>query len=423
MSVEPTPEQHALRREIIAFARAELGRDAAEADRGARFPREDWQRCADFGVLGWPVPEEYGGRGLDPLTTMIALEALGYACPDNGLVFAVTNHLWGCVIHLLLHGTEEQKRRFLPGLCDGSLIGAHALSEPEAGSDILSMTSTAERDGDGYRLHGTKCFISNGPVADVFVTIVRTGTEDPGRQDQLSAFVVPADTPGVVKKRELPKMGLRSTPMGVVEFDGARVSAANLLGGEGAGYPVFTSAIEWERSFMFAPHVGAMERILETCVRQANTRRQFGRSLGSFQAVSHPIADMKIRLDMARLLLHRIGWLKREGRLALQEATMAKIFISEGLIETAKAAVELHGARGYLEEYGIERELRDALGGPIYAGSNAVQRGILAELIGVRGALSGGPVPGGVVPGGPVSGGSVSGGSAPGGASSGGEAR
>nr|WP_272922043.1 acyl-CoA dehydrogenase [Streptomyces sp. SID4936] len=178
--------------------------------------------------------------------------------------------------------------------------------------------------------------------------------------------------------------------MGVVEFDGTPVPAANLLGREGTGYPVFSSTIEWERSFMFASKVGAMERLLETCVRHANTRRQFGRTLGSHQAVSHPIADMKIRLDLAKLLLYRVGWLKREGRIALQEATMAKIFISEGLVDTARAAVELHGARGYLEEYGIERELRDALGGPIYAGANAVQRGILAELIGVRGALSGG---------------------------------
>ncbi|MEU1145655.1 acyl-CoA dehydrogenase family protein [Streptomyces sp. NPDC005863] len=406
MIVEPTPEQLRLRREIIAFARAELGRDAAEADRGARFPREDWRRCAEFGVLGWPVPEEYGGRGFDPLTTMMALEALGYACPDNGLVFAVNNHLWGCVIYLLLHGTDEQKRRFLPGLCDGSLVGAHALSEPEAGSDILAMTTTAERDGDGYRLHGTKCFISNGPVADVYVTIARTGTgAGPGRQDQLSAFLVIADMPGVVKKREMPKMGLRTTPMGVVEFDGVHVPAANLLGHEGAGYPVFTSTIEWERSFMFAPHVGAMERLLETSVRQANSRRQFGRTLGTFQAVSHPIADMKIRLELARMLLYRVGWLKRQGRLALQEATMAKIFISEGLVETARATVELHGARGYLEEYGLERELRDALAGPIYAGSNSVQRGILAELLGVSGALSGGPVAGRPVAGGPGSGG------------------
>ncbi|WP_392673781.1 acyl-CoA dehydrogenase family protein [Streptomyces sp. LN785] len=391
MDFELTVEQRALRKEVIAFAQQELGRDAAADDREGRFPREDWRRCAEFGVLGWPVPEEYGGRGFDPLTTIVALEALGYGCRDNGLVFAVNNHLWGCAIYLLLHGTEEQKQRYLRPLSAGTLIGAHALSEPEAGSDVLSMTTTAERDGDGYRLHGTKCFISNGPVADVFVVLARTG-DGARAQDQLSAFVVTSDMPGVVKARELPKMGLRTTPMGVVEFDGTPVPAANLLGREGAGYPVFTSTIEWERSFMFAPQVGAMERILETSVQQANSREQFGRTIGTFQAVSHPIADMKIRLELARTLLYRIGWMKREGRLALLEATMAKIFISESLVQTAMGAVEVHGARGYLTDDGIERELRDALGGPIYAGTNAVQRGILAELLGVRGALSsGGP--------------------------------
>ncbi|WP_330343214.1 acyl-CoA dehydrogenase family protein [Streptomyces sp. NBC_00557] len=390
MDFELTEEQRRLRKEIVAFAREELGRDADARDREGSFPWADWRRCADFGVLGWPVPEEYGGSGLDPLTTIVALEALGYGCRDNGLVFAVNNHLWACVIHLLLHGTPEQKRRFLPQLASGALIGAHALSEPEAGSDILSMTTTARREGDGYRLHGGKCFVSNGPVADVFVTLARTGDGGARAQDQLSAFLVTSDMPGVVKTREQSKMGLRSTPMGGVEFDGTPVPASHLLGREGGGYQVFTSAIEWERSFMFAAHVGAMERLLETSVRHANSRRQFGRSIGAYQAVSHRIADMRIRLELSRMLLYRVGWLKREGRLALPEATMAKIVISEGLVQTAMEAAEVHGARGYLADDGIERELRDALGGPVYAGTNAVQRGILAELTGVRGALSGG---------------------------------
>lgn len=388
MNPDLTAEQRRLRAEIIAFAREELGRDVAADDREARFPVEDWRRCAAFGVLGWPVPVEYGGRGLDPLTVIVALEALGYGCRDNGLVFAVNNHLWGCVIYLLTHGTDEQKRRYLPPLCDGTLIGAHALTEPEAGSDVLGLRTTAERDGDHYRLRGTKCFVSNGPVADVFVTLARTG--DRGRaQDGLTAFLVTADLPGVDRTRELSKMGLRTTPMGVVEFDDVRVPAANVLGREGAGYPVFTSTIEWERSFMFAAQVGAMERLLEESVRHANARRQFGRSIGGFQAVAHQIADMKIRLELARLLLYRVGRLKREGRMALTEATIAKIFISESLVRTATAAVEIHGARGYVTESGLERELRDALGGPIYAGTSAVQRGILAELVGVHGALSG----------------------------------
>ena len=392
MDLELSAQQRRLRKEVIAFAQRELGHNAAELDRESRFPREDWQRCAEFGVLGWPVPQEYGGRGLDPLTTIIALEALGYGCRDNGLVFAVNNHLWGCAIHLLLHGTHQQKQQYLPALCEGSLIGAQALSEPGTGSDLLGLTTRARRDGNSYRLHSTKCFISNGPVADVFIVLARTG--DGGRtQNQLSAFLVTADMPGVVKTREQPKMGLRTTPMGVVEFDGTPVPSANLLGREGAGYAVFTSSIEWERSFAFASHVGTMERLLEASVRHANSRQQFGRSIGTFQAVSHPIADMKIRLELARMLLYKVGWLKREGRLALLEATMAKIFVSESLVQTATAALEVHGARGYLTDDGIERELRDALGGPIYAGTNAVQRGILAELLGVQGTLSspGGP--------------------------------
>lgn len=384
-----TAEQRELRAEVIAFARECLGHDVAAADREASFPRQDWRRCAQFGVLGWPVPVEYGGRGLDPLTTIIALEALGYGCRDNGLVFAINNHLWGCAIYLIEHGTPEQKSRYLQPMCDGRLVGAHALTEPDAGSDMLSLRTTARRDGDRYLLNGTKCFISNGPVADVFVTLART-SDGGSAQDQLSAFLVTADLPGIRKTREFSKLGLRTCPMGVVELHDTPVPAQNLIGREGAGYSIFTSTIEWERAFMFAGHVGAMQRLLEVSTAHAGSRRQFGRTIASFQAVSHEIADMKIRLELAKLILYQVGWLKREGRLALLEATIAKIFISESLVATANAALEVHGARGYVTDLGIERELRDALGAPIYAGTSAVQRGILAELLGLQGSLSGG---------------------------------
>ncbi|MGH3761090.1 acyl-CoA dehydrogenase family protein [Actinophytocola sp.] len=389
MDFELTAEQRKLRHETIEFARRELGADLEKVEQDGRFSAADWARCADFGVLGWPVPGEYGGSGFDPVTTMVALEALGYGCRDNGLVFAVNNHLWGCVIYLLLHGSEEQKSRFLEPMCAGRLIGAHALSEPDAGSDVLSMSTTARRDGDDYVLRGTKCFVSNGPVADVFVVLARTGDEADSAQDGLSAFLVTADLPGVRTVRELAKLGLRSTPMGVVEFDDVVVPAANLLGRAGAGYAIFTATIEWERSFMFGSQVGVMERLLETCLEHARSRRQFGRPIGSFQAVAHQIADMKIRLELARLILYRVAWLKREGRFALLDSTIAKIFVSESLVQTAMAAVDVHGARGYLTDHGVERELRDALGGPIFAGTSSVQRGILAELLGLTGALSG----------------------------------
>jgi alkylation response protein AidB-like acyl-CoA dehydrogenase len=382
--------QRALRRQVTRFAREHLGERAAELDREAAFPRADWQRCADHGVLGWPVAKEYGGSGFDPVTTVVALEALGYGCRDNGLVFAITNHLWGCVVYLIEHGTEEQRRRLLKPLCSGELIGAHALSEPEAGSDILSMRTTARREGDMYVLDGEKWFVSNAPVADVFVVFARTGGER-SAQEQLSAFLVTADLPGVRISREFDKLGLRTTPMGAVRFEGTPVPVENRLGGEGDGYAIFTSTIEWERSFMFAPHVGAMRRLLDTATERAAQRRQFGRPIGSFQSVAHEIADMRIRLELAQLILYKVAWLKSQGATALLESTIAKVVISEGLVANAMAAVQVHGARGYLTEFGVERELRDALGGPIYAGTSGVHRGILAELLGLTGNLSGGP--------------------------------
>lgn len=390
MDFDLTAEQRALKRDIVAFARRELGTRVVEDDQSSRFPVEDWRKCADFGVLGWPIPTAYGGRGLDPLSTMIALEALGYGCLDNGLVFAINNHLWGCAIYVLLHGTEEQKQRFLEPMCKGTLVGAHALSEPEAGSDVLSLTTVAERFGDHYVLRGTKCFVSNGPEADLFVVLARTGGQG-GRQNELSAFLVTADLPGVEKTREFSKLGLRTATMGEIKFDDVRVPAGRLIGREGAGYSVFMSTIEWERSFMFASQVGAMERLLDTSLQYASSRKQFRRAIGSFQAVAHQIADMKIRLELARLILYRVGWLKREGRLALLDATIAKVFVSESHVLSAMAALQIHGARGYLTDLSLERELRDALGGPIYAGTSAVQRGVLAELLGLQGVLSGEP--------------------------------
>ncbi|EIE99120.1 acyl-CoA dehydrogenase family protein [Saccharomonospora glauca] len=377
-----TAEQTQLRRSIIEFAERELG-DAAESDRAARLNRDAWKKCAEFGITGWPVPKAYGGAGLDPVTIAVGLEALGYGCRDNGLVFALNNHLWACTVYLVEHGTEEQKARFLPGLADGSLIGAHALTEPESGSDVLGMKTTAERHGDTYVLRGTKTFISNAPVADVFLTFARTGSEDSPAAGALSAFVVTADLPGFRVSRSWEKAGLRSTEMGQVEFDECRVPAANLLGAEGNGFNLFTSSIDWERSVLFASQIGVMERVLDDCVEHVRRRRQFGKPLGAQQAVRHRIADMKVRLELARLAMYKAAWRKREGHLAPLDAAIAKLAISESHLRSMLDAVQLHGARGYLTEFGVERELRDALAGTIYGGTSEIQRDIVAGLLGV----------------------------------------
>jgi alkylation response protein AidB-like acyl-CoA dehydrogenase len=384
MDFAPTPEQEKLADEVVEFAQAELCDAAADNDRAATFDRGAWKRCADFGVLGWPVPVEYGGAGYDALTCVLAYEALGYGCADNGLVFAINNHVWACTSYVLTHGTEEQRARYLPGLSDGSIVGAHALTEPDAGSDMLALTTTARPDGVGYVLDGTKTFISNAPCADLFVLFARTGGPDVADQLALSAFLVPGDTPGLEVTREWEKAGLRGTPMGEVTLDGVRLAASQLLGREGQGYGIFMSTIEWERGFMFASPVGVLRRLLERSVAHANGRRQFGRRIGAFDAVSHKIADMRVRLEMARLMLYRFAWLRDADRLALLESSLLKLHVSESLVASALDAVQLHGARGYLTDFGIERELRDAFGTTIYGGTSEIHRSVIARLSGVR---------------------------------------
>jgi alkylation response protein AidB-like acyl-CoA dehydrogenase len=377
-----TPAQRLLVDDVTEFARQELSAGATHNDRTAEFDRKAWRRCAEHGVLGWSIPREFGGAGLDPLSCLLAFEALGYGCTDNGLVFAVNNHVWACVSYLLGYGTGEQQACFLPGMADGSLVGAQALTEPESGSDVLSLSTIARPIPEGYVLDGVKTFISNAPCADLFVLFARTG-DGPDPQQAISAFLVPAGTPGVRVSRVWDKAGLRGAPMGEVELDGVVLDRRHLLGGEGHGYQVFTSTIEGERGGMFASAVGALRRIVETATDYANTRRQFGRPIGSFQAVSHKLADMRVRLELSRLMLYRYGWLKQHRKLALLESSILKLYVSEGLVASALDAMQIHGARGYLADFGMEREVRDALATTLYAGTSEIHRSVIARLTGV----------------------------------------
>ena len=382
ISFDWEPDQLAFRKSVVKFAQKELNLDLIEKDRQSHFNQEGWQKCAEFGILGWPIAQEYGGQGLDPLTTILGLEGLGYGCQDNGLVFAINNHLWSCAVSIASFGTEVQKQQYLPALCQGTSIGGHALTEPNAGSATFDMQTEAIPHGDYYIFNGTKTFISNAPVADVYVTFARTNPEVDSQQG-ISAFIIPKDLPGLTIEKEWEKSGLRTAPMGELVFQNCKIPAAHRLGKEGRGFNIFQSTISWERGFLFASQVGAMERILERCVKQARNRRQFGQSIGSFQGVSHKIADMKMRLELAKLMLYKIGWLKKEGKRAFLESSISKIFISEGLIQTCQDAIQIHGARGYMTDYELERELRDSLSGTIYAGTSEIHRNIISTLVGV----------------------------------------
>ena len=367
----------------VTFARDRLAPDLnlTARDQAGEFWREGWTRCGEFGLHGLPVPDQYGGMGLGLPETIAAMEGLGYACEDNGLILAVNASLWTNTIPILRYGTEAQKSRWLPLLASGSLIGANGASEPDAGSDIFSMQTLAERTGAGWVLNGRKIWVTAGPVADVFVCYATT---DPAKGVLgITAFIVPEATPGFRVVRDIPKMGVKTVPMGELAFEDCRLPLDALLGREGRGAEVFNCSMEWERGAILAAALGTMRRQLEQCITHARTRKQFGKPIGKFQAVSHRIVDMKLRLETCRPLVYKIGWLKSQNEDATVASAIAKLYVSECYVQNSLDAVALFGASGYIVETGIERLLRDAIGSTIYSGTNDIMRNIIATSLGL----------------------------------------
>jgi alkylation response protein AidB-like acyl-CoA dehydrogenase len=381
MDFSLSAEQRELKEAAVAFARAKLDQDLAKREESGEFSLEAWQACARFGVQGLPVPAGLGGGGADILTTVLVMEGLGYGCHDNGLIFSLNAQLWSLELPLVKFGTPAQQQAYLPGLVSGDLIGVHAMTEPDSGSDAFSMRTRAERQGDHYVLNGTKLYITNAPVADVVLVFA----SHPGkpRLAGISAFLIDKGTPGFTVTRSLEKMGLRTSPMGEVVLADCLVPAGNRLGPEGAGMAIFNSSMESERSCILASAVGAMQRQLEACVGYTRVRRQFGQPIGKFQSVAGKVADMYLRLEAARLLIYQAAWLTQQGRPAVAEAAAAKLFTSEAWVQSSLDAIQIHGAYGYMKEAGIERDLRDAVAGTIYSGTSEIQRVILARMLGL----------------------------------------
>ena len=378
---ELTEQQQKLQDAAIAFARAGLSHDMVNNDRECRFARDAWQRCAEFGVLGMPIPEEYGGLGLGLSELLAVMEGLGYGTRDQGLLFSLNAHLWTNSIPILVYGTEEQRRRYLPPLCDGTLVGANAASEPDAGSDIFSMRTRARREGSHYVLNGSKTFVTNAPVADLFVAYA---TVNPALGvTGITAFIIERNTPGLTISRHLDKMGLRTSPMAEVIFEDCRVPVEQRLGREGRGVPVFESSMEWERGCILASCLGVMRRQLRDCVEHARSRKQFGKPIGKFQSVANRLVDMRVRLDTCRPLVYRIGALKDAKREATTEAAIAKLYVSECFVRSCLDAIQVFGGYGYMTDQQIERDLRDSLGSTLYSGTSEIQRNIIARGLGL----------------------------------------
>ena len=372
-----TSEQTERQQQVREWAERCLNDGLAARERARTFNREAWAASAESGLPGLLVPSRYGGAGLDPVSTASALEALGRGSRDNGFNFALNAHLWGCVNAIVAFGSEEQKALYLPQLASGEWIGALAATERDAGSDIFSLETRASKQDDAYVITGDKTFVTNAPVADVLVVLATLDRERGAFG--LTAFIVERGAAGLRIGERVDKMGLSTASMGDVALDGCRVPARCRLGADGNGLAIFNHVMEWERGFIMAAAVGAMERQLEACAAHVRSRRQFGQPIGQFPPVADRLVDMRLRWQTSRLLLYRFAWLKQESRPALAEAALTKLGISEAWVRSCEDAMRVHGGYGYLTETGVERDLRDALGSLYYSGTADMQRQILAR--------------------------------------------
>ena len=363
------------------FARARLSPGARARDASGTFDRKVWNEAAAFGLAGLPVPEAWGGSGLDAFDTMQVIEALGRGCEDGGLIFSLCAHMFASAVPIWKSKSKPHHERFLREIAAGTLICANGTTEPEAGSDVYAMKTTARREGDEYILDGSKCFITNAPIADVF--LLYAVTDATCGVLGISAFMLPRDTEGLRVTEECTKTGLRSSPWGSIYLEECRVPVSARLGPEGAGAALFGQSMVWERACLFAYYVGAMDRVLASCVEHAKNRVQFKKPIGSFQSISNRIVDMKLRLETSRLLLYRAGQLHRDKKPCEDAIAMSKLWISEAAVQTGLDAIQIFGGMGITPDSGVDALLRDALPSRIFSGSSELQRNLIARSLGL----------------------------------------
>jgi len=370
-----TAEQRALYDSMRRLARDVVAPGAAERDRDGRWDPDVWRQLAAAGVAGMPVPEALGGSGGSILDCCLVNEAIAEGGRDGGLSLSLGAHWVIGTVPIWLHGTAEQQARWLPGLCDGSLIGAWASTEPEAGSDAAGIRTTARRDGQDYVLDGTKMFITNGPVADVCTVLARA-------EQGPTAFVVDTRTLGFRVGREIEKMGCRSSPTSEIVLQDCRVPATAVLGTPGeALWRIAFECFDWERTVMLAGVVGGMRGTLDETIAYAKQRQQFGKPIAHFQAVAHKIADMEVNYQVCRNAVYRAAWLKQHGAEHTVEASVAKVLVGRLAVENALEAVQVHGGYGYTRDFPVERALRDAKLASIGGGTTEIQKMIISRVL------------------------------------------
>ena len=368
--------------EACQFARQKFNStDETSATPIGSFSREQWNDCGKFGVLGLCVPKEYGGQGLNALASARTLEALATGGADMGLLFAASAHLFASTMPIVKFGNFKMKQALLPSLSSGNLIGANAITEEHAGSDVYALKTVADKQGDYYILNGTKSFVTNGPIADVLTVYAVT---NPNHSHLgITAFAIEANIPGIKLSKTFMKMGLNTAQGGWIEFYNCRIHQENRLGEEGQGAHIFHTSMLWERACLFASYLGMMERQLQKTIQYTRQRKQFGKAISKQQVVAHRLADMKLRLEAARLLLYRACWSLDKIDDPTLEIALSKLAVSEAAIQSSLDAIQLHGGYGYKSESGIEQMLRDAIPATIFSGTSEIQRNLIARELGL----------------------------------------
>jgi alkylation response protein AidB-like acyl-CoA dehydrogenase len=373
-----TTEQKMIRTLMRDFAEGEVAPDADERDRTKRFPKEVFEKMAELKLMGLPFPEEYGGAGADTISFAIAVEELSRVCASTGITYSAHISL-GCA-PLYLFGTEEQKQKYLVPLCEGKTLGAFGLTEPNAGSDAGGTRTRAVKEGNEWIINGSKCFITNASYADFLALTAMTGNSEGTRE--ITSFIVSTNQPGFKVIDNYEKLGLNSSNTTELVLENVRVPDENRLGEIGRGFKQFLITLDGGRIGIGAMAVGIAQGAYELALQYAKERTQFGRSISKFQAIAHKLADMHMKIELARTYVYKAAWLKDQGRKFTKEASICKLFASEVAMWVATQAVQIHGGWGYMRDYKVERFFRDAKLTEIGEGTSEIQRNIIAREIG-----------------------------------------
>ncbi|MFC4557247.1 acyl-CoA dehydrogenase family protein, partial [Virgibacillus kekensis] len=371
MNFELTKEQAMIKKMVRDFAEDVIKPRAVEIDTEAKFPEDIFSQMGELGLMGIPFPEEYGGSGGDTISYALAVEEVGKVCGSTGLSYAATVSLGASPIYYF--GTEEQKQNYLKPIAEGKTLGAFGLTEPNAGSDAGGTKTTAVEDGNEYVINGEKCFITNANYSNTITVTAVTGKDDRGK-NIISAIIVPTDAEGVSIASNYDKMGVRGSDTCEIVLDNVRVPKENLLGDPEKGFKQFLHTLDGGRISIAALGVGIAQASLDKALQYAQERKQFGKSISSFQAIQFKLADMAMETELARNMVHKAAWLKDNNQPFSREAAYAKLYATETASRAANQAIQIHGGYGYMREYEVERYLRDAKLLEIGEGTSEVQR-------------------------------------------------